>query len=130
MKKDIKDFLHLYYGQKVKAKYEYNMGDFCFTKGGEWQMTLEELRHFLGCREVPVKLLLRPLSGMTKKEFEYKNSICFYQELPAKTEDGKSAAVIHDSPQSFLWMLKQGFDLFGLIEAGLAIDKTTLTNKS
>lgn len=29
-----------------------------------------------------------------------------------------------------VWLLKHGFDLFGLIEAGLAIDKTTLTNKT
>jgi hypothetical protein len=33
------------------------------------------------------------------------------------------------SPETFLWLLSKHFDLFGLIEAGLAIDKTKLTHE-
>lgn len=32
-------------------------------------------------------------------------------------------------PNQFLYLLSKNFDLFGLIEAGLAIDKTKLTNE-
>jgi len=30
------------------------------------------------------------------------------------------------SPNQFMYLLARGYDLFGLIESGLAIDKTTL----
>lgn len=35
---------------------------------------------------------------------------------------------VANTPSAFLYLLKQGFDLFGLIKSSQAIDKTTLTS--
>lgn len=73
-----------------------------------------------------LKLLLRPLSNMTEEE-----KLKLYQfgftcnrkglqiESPEKWHCFK--------PEQFAWLLSKGFDLFGLIEKGEAIDSTTLT---
>lgn len=50
-----------------------------------------------------------------------------YQTMVGKRTDGVHSVVIHyDTPETFHWLLKKGFDLFGLIDAGLAIDSKTL----
>jgi len=96
-----------------------------------------------------IKPILRPLSDMTEEE---KIMLCCLnltnEWKPGhiiQTNDEDIAAMrVFDhkgnykslyipknkiSPSNFLWLLSKHFDLFGLIESGLAIDKTTLTNK-
>jgi hypothetical protein len=92
------------------------------------------------------RLGLRPLSSMTREEAEFVNcgSIMsdeelkeygYYNELsdgcPAyqylRHEDYGSVQTLADAignPVTWHYLLKQGFDLFGLIEANLAVDKT------
>lgn len=65
-----------------------------------------------------VKLILRKLGDHEDGELNE------YQTLVGKRTDGIHSVVIHyDTSESFHWLLKKGFDLFGLIEAGLAVDK-------
>jgi hypothetical protein len=59
-------------------------------------------------------LILRPLSDMTDEE-----------RAEAFTIKGKNAFVEFEA-ETTKFLLSKHFDLFGLIEAGLAIDKTTL----
>lgn len=66
-----------------------------------------------------VKPILRPLSDMT--DAEKNNQI--WDTIPEYTDF--QGLVKHISPV-FLWLISQHFDLFGWIEAGLAIDKTKL----
>jgi hypothetical protein len=55
------------------------------------------------------------------------HELSVYNTLLGKTTDGVHSVIIHyDTPESFHWLLKQGFDLFGLIDAGMALDSKTL----
>ena len=67
-----------------------------------------------------VKPILRPLSDMTGEEKE--NQI--WDTIPEYTDF--KGLVKHISPV-FLWLITKHFDLFGWIEAGLAIRKTVNT---
>jgi hypothetical protein len=72
-----------------------------------------------------IKPLLRPLTDMTHEELqECGNMIYDFSDEPDlnnhKWEDFQTLL----DPMQFVWLLKKGFDLFGLIESGLAIDKT------
>lgn len=85
-----------------------------------------------------VKLHLRPLSSMTEEE---KNEIgkmlhpkcdthevnTFMDALQVKSYgDGTRVLTDNYTPKIFLHLLSRGFDLFGLIEKGEAIDATKI----
>ncbi len=63
-----------------------------------------------------VKPILRPLSDITKGEIEQ----CSYFFT------NTSRSILEDGAQRTFYLLKQGFDLFGLIDAGIALDKTKI----
>lgn len=123
MKKDIKDYLHLYLGCEcmtedgrrgrfsgfdvVEKNYSIVMITVRFSDDPldhDWTVLNDNEE----CDRI--KLILRPLSDMTEDE---------------KTEEYK-IGLDPGIEEQFRWLLSKGFDLFGLIEAGLAIDKTTL----
>lgn len=114
MKKEIKDYFHLYYGCEFRSiemydeEYITRRIDMINPKAHEvWKPTL------------------RPLSDMTeeeRKEVEFKREI-LYDIHERNSKDPDTLIMCGDITK---YLLKQGFDLFGLIEAGLAIDKTTL----
>ena len=74
------------------------------------------------------KLILRPLSSMTEDEFnELEKQIGFsddtiFDENTWRYFDGTLL------PEQFHYLLSKGFDLFGLIESGLAIDAITFNS--
>lgn len=103
-----------------------------------------------------IKLLLRPLSDMTEEEkvefihLKFRSimgnidrtfvtkihptespniiSFSFYKSVGCGAEAGSRTYYINQSdPEQFQYLLSRGFDLFGLIEAGLAIDKTKMS---
>lgn len=97
-----------------------------------------EDQHWLPCRDV--KPTLRPLSNITKEEiadlFEVKGTILrgnydhpFFQ-IQYNDLNGLSRFehryITQLSPAQVVFLLGKHFDLFGWIEAGLAIDKTKL----
>lgn len=57
--------------------------------------------------------ILRPFQSMTKEEQKLWESKC---------EIVKVNGFVNDTPESFRYLLSIGIDLFGLIEAGLAVD--------
>lgn len=70
-----------------------------------------------------IKLLLRPLSSMTEEEATQwlrmeNNSDVFF-----KTDEWYSQ--LNDARKTS-WLLSKGFDLFGLLESGDAIDSTKI----
>lgn len=68
-----------------------------------------------------IKLILRKLEDITNEECEMYNQIFYTMHSINKVQDQmKTGAALTD------YLLKTGFDLFGLIEAGLAIDSKTL----
>lgn len=129
MKKELKDYLHLYLGcecildNKETGKligfdsrlHDSDVEMVCFTiwidKENDWSVYNDD-KNF-----ERIKPILRPLSDMTEEE---KQNI-----------EGTDWSLLPDSgweytAETFLFLLSKGFDLFGLIEAGLAIDKITL----
>lgn len=70
-------------------------------------------------RQKEVKLILRPLSDMAEEE-----SLELYLVERKCLEPGSHWLLSYGPCCQYL--LSKGFDLFGLIEAGIAIDKTTL----
>ena len=90
-----------------------------------------------------IKLRLRPPSDMTREEaievmnlqfrswakpiYEGHSSLCIDVKFPSdKFNKFTYTQIEYDrlSPATFHYLLKQGFDLFNLIPAGLAVDKT------
>lgn len=151
--KKIEDYLHLYIGCEVLAptKYYHNEGD-GLTKGlftgihgelgAEIQFIIngyaEEEPSYVELRKV--KPILRRLSSMTEDEavelydFLYPSStaerkikrFAITNHLDDKGVYWEGKIAIFDYIDWFPWLLKKGFDLFGLIDEGLAIDAQTL----
>lgn len=121
IKKQIKDFLHLYFQQSCQWKY---------VDWERWNInpiTAVELKSSFDA-SFEIKPILRPLSDMTEEERLY---LC--QMFPEKTFTmvdyiikNITTLTLNNSFEITRYLLKQGFDLFGLIESGLAIDKTKM----
>ena len=127
--KELKDYIHLYIGCELIGKLHGKP-----TKGlltgisGEYEAEIQFFEEDgINVFEYPeyndfekVKLILRPLSDMTEEEklFVYNFDIWLggmsvNESLPINAE-------------ITYFLLSKHFDIFGLIPAGLAIDKTTL----
>lgn len=140
MEKKIEDYLHLYLG----ADYQWRDGD------GEWRRpqrlntyNLNDINRYMNTDDV--RLILRPLSDMTEEEkvrvalWEFTNyksaeltpNISDNDFFTFRNENGMKCSVnIHYlSAETTRKLLKAGFDLFGLIDSGLAIDATISPTK-
>ena len=102
--KDIKDYLHLYVGASIRYGAAITIRPLTISEMAVAQHILED-----------VKLVLRPLSDMTEEER------C---EVSTLVPPDESPYWVKNIAEVTKWYLDRGFDLFGLIEAGLAIDKT------
>jgi hypothetical protein len=110
--KKLQDYLHFYMGCKF------------ITDNSEGEVNPETIRFIYPMIEkgYNVQLVLRKLEDWTAEELKT------YNTLKGKKTDGVHAVYIaYDTPQTFNYLLKQGFDLFNLIDAGLAIDAKTMT---
>lgn len=116
MKKDIKDYLHLYLGCEI------------ITHSVDGKQVAKQILNTSWLDEIqrgynPVKPILRPLSNMTEEEGKEAESA--WNEFMGFGETiSRGMNCAHANRIKYL--LSKGFDLFGLIEAGLALDKTTL----
>lgn len=134
MKKDIKDYLHLYpkcWGSVYDSKSQRYIQ-------GEWALSFALLESVM-MDECKFKPILRPLSDMTEEEKVHCYSIMFPKhtivEFSGADLVGRKEAIEYIdrffikahpmTPKEFLLLLSKHFDLFGLIESGLAIDKTS-----
>lgn len=75
-------------------------------------------------RYAHIKLILRPISDLKQGEIIDGGFSSHWKEI-----DIKNIIQNRLMPSQFVYLLNQGFDLFGLIESGLAIDRTTLPIK-
>jgi hypothetical protein len=118
MSKELKDYLHLYLGCEVK--WNTNIVTLIDTDGINCNVFGEPLFSKSNTSIKNIKPILRPLSDMTEDEHKEWQNIRFNREFKLKP-------VLTDAEyESFRYLLSKHFDLFGLIEAGLAIDATTL----
>ena len=154
MKKELKDYLHLYLGcdcrldNKETGKligfdsrlHDAELEMVCYTiwldKENDWSVYNDDKN--LG----RIKPILRPLNNMTEEEignfFDLNvdaqvvmgnfNSPFFQVEY---IDDYGERTYEHQyitqlKPEQYRYLISKHFDIFGLIESGLAIDKTTL----
>ena len=111
---NIKDYLHLYLGCEFIGRYvDWDEDNFPITITYQTLLNVE--------RYTTIKPILRPLSSMTGEEKKELEKI-------EKNEYVADAGIEQDiwTSKEFLYLLSKHFDLFGLIDAGLAIDKTKL----
>lgn len=136
MKKEIKDYLFLYLGCDVQVKRkndkQYHIGRMCevtlksnhgdwikvwfddviTVTGSTWEQSSAN-QHWFFFGEDHIKPIVRKLSDMTEEEKLYALRL---GNSYTDTWIGGANRTAH--------LLSKHFDLFGLIEAGLAIDKT------
>lgn len=116
-KKDIKQFLHLYVGCECET--DSGIKGKLITINSEAGIAVIRIGEGLG--QTVSKLysevtpILRPLSSMTEEEREDVGNLVGKGEHPLWV---KSIATVTK------WYLDRGFDIFQLIEQGLAIDST------
>lgn len=106
--KDISQYLHLYLGCELKSE-KYPKDTPLDTE------ILHAIEHDNLYGEF--KPILRPLSSMTEEENKER-----FNEWYLKEEN----TPLERNAREIKYLLSKHFDLFGLIDAGLAIDKTKL----
>jgi hypothetical protein len=113
MEKKLQDYLHYY------------MGCTFWTNNSEGEVNPETIRFIYPMIEKRnnVQLHLRRLEDMTEEE----KKECDKQVHKYDTGNGRSH-FITDWAYRVDWLLKQHFDLFGLVDAGLAIDAKTINS--
>lgn len=141
MKNAIKDYLHLYLGCQVDWKkfpdnesYSRNYRDLgtlaCISIHGDVVIETKDSQFHRKLKDV--KLVLRPLSDMTKEEANFLDAMAKAQKdgqvKPANCEF--VTGIRTTSAEALRVLLSKGFDLFNLIPEGLAIDKADLTVKT
>lgn len=108
--KELKDYLHLYLGCQMLRTNPYSI----------FPLDYEHLVYYRHCgkdSDYEIKLFLRPLSDMNRKE---KKELAEIIGLEYDVE------VTIWTPNQFVWLLSKHFDLFNLHEEGLCLYKTDL----
>lgn len=113
---ELKDVIHFYIGCEVQWKHD--------TKSKFWLVGYDvetvRLKTQNGASIFPIKteditIFIRPLSDMTEEE---QNAYWFLNSVRDSKEQCEAT--------NTRYLLSKHFDLFGLIESGQAINKTTL----
>jgi hypothetical protein len=113
MEKNIKDYLPFYIGAMAEISnlsqrmIVYGFEDGIIKINGYLIDALDKEDSFT------IKPILRPLSSMTEVE----------DQIEFRKHNRGHFIDQHWFPEGFQWLLSKHFDLFGLIEAGLAIEK-------
>ena len=107
MEKNIKDYLHFYIGCEFSNGLDAKVRTVTFSNADT----------ILGAKVGDFKLILRPLSDMTEEEGEEWQKIGF-------EPDSRGVDYWPMMARNIKFLTDKGFDLFGLIEANLAIKKS------
>lgn len=126
MTKKIEDYLHLYMGCEVEFGYEdrKKRGQLIGKTGLGWQVDEHRIHSPIhAVRDELIKPILRPLADMNLEEGKFFDAENEKELGEWKYQFGYFGVL---PPDDFHYLLSRHFDLFGLIDAGLAIDKTNL----
>lgn len=136
--KELKDYLPYYLGQQYRFKWGGDWSDWRILTGVQYDRRIED-----GDKVEAIQLILRPLSDMTDEEclsvFALYSDRSWSDEGKIKDvrnlfdNNGYYNRVTNLSGMQWNkiinYLRRQGVDMEGLIEAGLAIDKTKISNK-
>lgn len=123
--RDIRQYLHLYIGCQVEAIVHYQttsrrvQGKLVGVDNGIPILRLKDINGIEWDNDYKtneITLILRPLSSMTEEE---------RNELRALQPAGEDMFWVKNLGIPAFYMLSKGFDLFGLIDSGLAIELKT-----
>lgn len=120
----ISDYLHLYLGCEIESStHKTFLVGFSFKEGERWPLVQDyKNEKAIGTSyTIPFpmcKPMLRKLDYMTKEEHEEFVTIAYNDNFKLKP------LYADNDYNSFHWLLNKSFDLFGLIELGLALDST------
>lgn len=130
----------LYLGQKCKTKYGDGFIDGVFSSG---KITVQHPQSMSILPADEIKPVLRRLDSLTESEARELYQVCYPSdaELDAESFLGdwwngydewyvKTKYFIFGKPSAWLKLLSWGFDLFGLIDSGLAIDAETIKEET
>lgn len=129
MNKDINDYIHLYLGCEILFDNKIWTLD---KVGGRTckLIRVDQFNKFIEIYPSQGKLILRPISDMTNdewKEFEDILGKDFSKMIVIDSASKEDSFVrICHTFNGTAYMLSKQFDLFGLIDAGFAIDKTKI----
>jgi hypothetical protein len=139
MEKNIKDYLHLYLGcECMMTKISYHaVHELILSQKRSFKLDGKLLQYFIEpTTKAEIKPILRPLSDMNDEEFRWLEDETHFHPGGFNSHDNdvtiewKEEMIEeineHGTPEIFLFLLSKHFDLFSLIEAGLAIDKTKI----
>ena len=132
--KKIEDYMHHYLGCEVLVSNKIETLVHVGLLGNDSQRfhTIQKYQSFTNEWKEDNKLILRTLSSMTQEErdiidFEYGSGS---GNLSDSLMNEKLYQLrIEDTFEITRYLLSSGFDIFGLIEAGVAIDKSKLEYK-
>lgn len=127
MSKQLKDYLHLHLGcecKMIKPSY-HAVHELHLSSDRTFILTGKLYDYFSSdTTKAEIKPILRPLSDMTDEE---KKEIDKQYKAFTKSKTFDDTGVVMWSAKHTQILLSKHFDLFGLIDAGLAIDKTKQT---
>lgn len=118
--KEIKDYLHFYIGCEVTIEGHKNaiLGAVGVGHGKQViiRWPLEDEWSYADIGEI--RPILRRLSDMTEEE----EAEMVKTQDDVKLDGYPQITLMVDSGHTFRWLLSKGFDIFNLIDSGLAID--------
>jgi hypothetical protein len=138
---DLKDVLHFYFGQKVVLLYGHL---YRLLEIRQWLIRIESdelkygndrpMQHDVGLESC--QIVLRSIGDMTEEEKYHIVTNITYSHIKFSTKQSAMESFDPDRysqkhnnrfyPDEFIYLCKQGFDLFGLIDSNQAIDQKTL----
>jgi hypothetical protein len=124
--KEIKDYIHLYINSEAKYRVRY-----VDSEDGKWsvwlKLTPKRLDQLEDASIEKVEYAIRRLEDITEEEKKQ----CELLNVCEKIGDEHATyQITWETPNTFHYLLKQGFDLFGLVDAGLAVDAKTIQPKT
>jgi len=123
MQTQLKDVIHLYLGCQYRVRYiDYEVGQYTV-----WSvLTAARLSKLDDLSIADIQIQLRPLSSMTEEELDEVLKIGEHQNN-GQSVSGFVRGWKAFGAQTFAYLLKQGFDIFNLIESGQAINAMQTT---
>ena len=122
MKKELKDYLHLYLGCEVLVEGDIRKLITIYLNG-----YVEVNYNDIGGQEFPIneiKPILRPLSDMTEAEkITYEKMVSDAQDYDGTKMSAWTDSFIVEISEHIKWLLSKHFDIFNLHDAGLCLYK-------
>lgn len=117
MKKEIKNYLHLYLGQEILTSQ--GIGKLLGINGNTLTVLFDSIVSPLEIKyDQTIKLLLFDMMEETEETSKYSNEL-----FQALTNDASEKDFFLVSSELFRYKIEKGYDLFGLIDENLAINK-------